>query len=186
MRFSQQLTAFAAAAATLASANSITFVNQDATQRTIVFTPSAGLQQIDSVVITGFAQTKVDFPEGWIGNAYSVSEGAPNVPGMLAEVTFQGWQGLTYFDVSAIVNPNDHDGVKELYPTTEKDVKEKQLVSGCAIFPCSKAYYHPDDVQTVTTGEEDFICTLGNPPNNVVSRDVEVELVARKFVLGKF
>lgn len=83
MRFSQQLTGFAAA--TLASANSITFVNQDATQRTIVFTSSAGLPQINSVVIAGFDQTKVDFPEGWIGNAYSVSEGAPNVPGMLAE-----------------------------------------------------------------------------------------------------
>ncbi|KAI0460020.1 hypothetical protein F5B21DRAFT_207309 [Xylaria acuta] len=186
MRFSQQLTAFAATAATLASANSITFVNQDASQRTIVFTPSAGLPQIQSVVIAGLDQAKVDFPQGWIGNAYSISEGAPNVVGMLAEVTFQGWQGMTYFDVSAIVNPNDHDGIKELYPNIEQDVKEKQSVSGCTIFPCSKAYYHPDDVQTVTTTEEDLICTLGNPPNNAVARDVEVELVARKFVLGKF
>ncbi|KAI0552075.1 hypothetical protein F4679DRAFT_95662 [Xylaria curta] len=187
MRFSQQLTALAATtAATLASANSITFVNQDATQRTIIFTPNAGLQQIEPVVIAGLDQTKVNFPDGWIGNAYSVSDGAPNVPGMLAEVTFQGWQGLTYFDVSAIVNPNDHDGVKELYPTSEQSIEEKQLISGCAIFPCSKAYYHPDDVQTVTTSAEDLICTLGNPPSNVVARDVEVELVARKFVLGKF
>ncbi|KAI1746012.1 hypothetical protein F4680DRAFT_442282 [Xylaria scruposa] len=185
MRFSQQLTALAAAA-TLASANSITFVNQDATQRTIVFTANAGLQHIEPVVIAGLDQAKVNFPDGWIGNAYSVSDGAPNVPGMLAEVTFQGWQGLTYFDVSAIVNPNDHDGVKELFPTSEQSVKEKQLISGCAVFPCSKAYYHPDDVQTVTTPAEDLICTLGNPPSNVVTRDVEVELVARKFVLGKF
>ncbi|KAI1753646.1 hypothetical protein F4782DRAFT_497137 [Xylaria castorea] len=187
MRFSQQLTAFAAAAAaTLASANSITFVNQDATQRTIVFTPNAGLQQIKPVIIAGLAQTKVNFPDGWVGNAYSVSAGAPNVPGMLAEVTFQGWQGLTYFDVSAIVNPNDHNGVKELFPTSEQSAKEKKVISGCALFPCSKAYYHPDDVQTVTTLAEDLMCTLGNPPNNAVARDVEVELVARKFVLGKF
>ncbi len=85
MRFSQQLTAFAATAATLASANSITFVNQDATQRTVVFTASAGLPSIDSVVIAGFDQAKVDVPDSWIGNAYSVSEGAPNVVGMLAE-----------------------------------------------------------------------------------------------------
>lgn len=85
MHFSHHFTAFAAAAATLASANSITFVNQDATQRTIVFTPNAGLQQMDDVVIAGFDKTQVDFPEGWIGNAYSVSEGAPNVVGMLAE-----------------------------------------------------------------------------------------------------
>lgn len=93
---------------------------------------------------------------------------------------------MTYFDVSAIVNPNDHDGIKEMYPSIEKDAKEKSLVSGCALFPCPKAYYHPNDIQTVTTAEEDFICTLGNPPNNAVARDVEVELVARKFVLGKF
>ncbi|KAI0205188.1 hypothetical protein F4808DRAFT_276651 [Astrocystis sublimbata] len=184
MRFSQQLTALAAA--TLASANSITFVNQDATQRTLIFTPNAGLPQIEPVVVAGNDQTKVDFPEGWIGNAYSVSDGAPNVPGMLAEVTFQGWGGLTYFDVSAIVNPNDHDGVKEMFPTVEQDLLQKVTLSGCSIFPCDKAYYHPDDIQTVTTLESDITCTLGNPPNNAVARDAKTELVARKFVLGKF
>ncbi|KAJ2990663.1 hypothetical protein NUW58_g2836 [Xylaria curta] len=186
MHFSRQLAAFAATAITLASANSITFVNQDATQRTIVFTPNAGLQQIDDIVIAGFDETKVEFPQGWIGNAYSVSEGAPRVPGMLAEVTFQGWNGFTYFDVSAIVNPNDHEGVKELYPVSEREAEEKKSVSGCTLFPCPKVYYHPNDIQTVTSLEEDFICTLGNPPNTKVSRDVETELVARKFVLGKF
>ncbi|KAI0525415.1 hypothetical protein F5B22DRAFT_337477 [Xylaria bambusicola] len=186
MRFSQQIAAIAATAASLASANSITFINQDATQRTIVFTPSAGLQQIDSLVIPGNSESKVDIPDYWIGNAYSVSEGNPNVPGMLAEFTFQGWQGLTYFDVSAIVNPNDHEGVKEIYPLSEQNALEKVSISGCILFPCPKAYYHPDDIQTVTTLETDFICTLGNPPTTPVARDAEVELVARKFVLGKF
>ncbi|KAI1117377.1 hypothetical protein F5Y14DRAFT_382033 [Nemania sp. NC0429] len=186
MHFLHQLTGFAAAAATLASANSITFVNQDATQRTIVFTPSAGLQTIDPIVVPGFDEAKVDFPQSWIGNAYSVSEGAPNVPGMLAEVTFQGWNGFTYFDVSAIVNPSDLDGVKELYPASQRDAKEKVAISGCAVFPCPKVYYHPDDIQTVTSTEEDFICTLGNPPNGEVARSVEMELVPRRFVLGKF
>ncbi|KAI1425936.1 hypothetical protein F5Y12DRAFT_327534 [Xylaria sp. FL1777] len=185
MRFSQQLVAFAATAASLASANSITFINQDAAQRTIYFTASAGLQQIDPVVIAGFNQAKVNIPNAWIGNAYSVSEGSPNVVGMLAEVTFQGWMGLTYFDVSAIVNPNDHKGVKELYPASEKAAKQKTVVSGCKLFPCPKVYYHPDDVQTVTSLETDLICTLGNPPTTHVTRDVEIELVARKYVLGK-
>lgn len=186
MHFSKQAATVAIAAAALASANSITFQNQDATQRTVIFTPSAGLPQIEPVVITGFGEAKVEFPNSWIGNAYSVSEGAPNVPGMLAEVTFQGWNDLTYFDVSAIVNPNDHEGVKEMYPMSEIEVAEKVSISGCALFPCDKAYYHPDDIQTVTTVEEDFICTLGNPPTNPVVRDTGAELVARKFVLGKF
>ncbi|KAF2970381.1 hypothetical protein GQX73_g3223 [Xylaria multiplex] len=186
MHFSQQLFAFAATAATLASANSITFINQDATKRTIIFTPNAGLQQIGSVVVPGNDKLKVDIPDSWIGNAYSVSEGAPSVVGMLAEFTFQGWQGLTYFDVSAIVNPNDHEGVKELYPLSQQDAKEKVSISGCDVFPCPTVYYHPDDVQTVTSLETDFICTLGNPPSNKVARDVGTELVARKYVLGKF
>ncbi|TGJ81233.1 hypothetical protein E0Z10_g7547 [Xylaria hypoxylon] len=186
MHFSQQLIAFAATAATLASANSVTFVSQDATQRTIIFTPSAGLQQIESIVIAGYDKVKVDLPEAWIGNAYSVSEGAANVVGMLAEFTFQGWSGLTYFDVSAIVNPNDHEGVKELYPASEQDTEVKVSVSGCTVFPCPTVYYHPDDVQTVTSLETDYICTLGNPPAGEVARDVGVELVARKYVLGKF
>ncbi|KAI1191929.1 hypothetical protein F5B17DRAFT_123570 [Nemania serpens] len=186
MHFLHHLAGFAAAAATLATANSITFVNQDATQRTVVFTPSAGLQEIESIVIPGFDEAKVDFPQSWIGNAYSVSAGAPDVPGMLAEVTFQGWNGLTYFDVSAIVNPTDHDGVKELYPASQKTAKQKVAISGCAVFPCPTAYYHPDDIQTVTSTEEDFICTLGNPPSTEVARDVEVQLVPRRFVLGKF
>ncbi|KAI1354870.1 hypothetical protein F5Y01DRAFT_219434 [Xylaria sp. FL0043] len=184
MRFSQQLTALAAAA-TLASANSVTFINQDATQRTVIFTPSAGLQQIDPVVIAGFDQVKVDIPDSWIGNAYSVSDGAPNVVGMLAEFTFQGWMGLTYFDVSAIVNPNDHEGVKQIYPVSEMAAQEKSSFSGCTLFPCATAYYHPDDVQTVTTQETDFVCTLGNPPTNEVARDIKTELVPRKYVLGQ-
>ncbi|KAJ3562261.1 hypothetical protein NPX13_g8630 [Xylaria arbuscula] len=185
MRFSTQIAAITATAAALASANSITFVNQDATQRTIVFTPNAGLQQIDDVVIPGNGESKVDIPEYWIGNAYSVSEGAERNPGMLAEFTFQGWNGLTYFDVSAIVNPNDHEGVKEIYPTSEQNVQEKVSISGCTVFPCAKAYYHPDDIQTVTSYETDFICTLGNPPTTE-TRDAEPKLVARKYVLGKF
>lgn len=86
MRFFTQIAAFAAAAATLASANSITFVNQDETTRKIVFTPSAGHASLDSVTVKGNDQAKVDnIPQGWIGNAYSVSEGAPEVVGMLAE-----------------------------------------------------------------------------------------------------
>jgi hypothetical protein len=88
--------------------------------------------------------------------------------------------------VSAIVNPSDLNGVKELYPVSESAAKEKTAVSGCTLFPCAKVYYHPDDVQTVTSLETDLICTLGNPPDNNVAREVEVELVARKYVLGKF
>merc|ERR1711964_885221 len=47
-------TIFAATAlATLASAGSVHFVNQDSTQRTTIFTPNAGLESIPELVIAG-------------------------------------------------------------------------------------------------------------------------------------
>ncbi|KAI6081877.1 DNase1 protein [Hypoxylon rubiginosum] len=185
MRFFAQIAAFAAVAASLASANSLTFINQDDTTRKIVFTPNAGLPTIDSVTVQGNDQVKVEVPNGWIGNAYSVSEGATDSPGMLAEVTFQGWNDLTYFDVSAIVNGNDKDGVKQMYPATQLSALTKTLVSGCRNFPCNSAYYQPDDIQTVSTEETDLIVTLGNTASDVAARDAEPQLVARHYVLGK-
>lgn len=182
MQFTTQLTILGFAAAALA--NSVTFINQDSTKRLIVITPSAGHAEINSVEIAGHDQAKVEFPHGWIGNAYSVSEGAENIPGMLAEVTFQGWDDITYFDVSAIVDPNDHNGVKEMYPASELNAKVKSLYSGCKKFPCNTAYYLPDDVQTVTTTEVDIICTLGNS-DNLESRETESHYVSRNYVLGK-
>ncbi|KAI0169603.1 DNase1 protein [Hypoxylon sp. FL1284] len=185
MRFSAQVAAFAAAMATLASANTLTFVNQDGATRKIVFTPNAGLPAVDSVTVPGNGQLKVNMPSGWIGNAYSVSEGAPDIPGMLAEVTFQGWNDLTYFDVSAIVNANDKVGVKQMFPASQASSDPKTSTSGCAIFPCNTAYYQPDDIQTVSTTETDIFVTLGNSPSDVASREAKPELVARNFVLGK-
>ncbi|KAI5918569.1 DNase1 protein [Camillea tinctor] len=184
MHFLAQLAAFATAA-TVVSANTMTFVNQDDTPRHIVFTPSEGYQPVNSVDVAGNGQVTVDIPTSWIGNAYSVSQGAQDAPGMLAEVTFQGWNDLTYFDVSAIVNPNDHVGVKQMFPATEMNATPKSSVSGCEVFPCNTAYYQPDDVQTVSTKETDIIITLGTP-SNVGSRDVESQRVSRNFVLGKF
>ncbi|KAI1376454.1 DNase1 protein [Hypoxylon crocopeplum] len=185
MRFFTRTTAFAAATATLANANSMTFVNQDSTTRNIVFTPSEGHEPIETVTVAGNEQKKVDFPYSWIGNAYSVSEGAADNPGMLAEVTFQGWNDLTYFDVSAIINPADHDGVKQMYPASEISALVKTALSGCIVFPCSTAYYLPNDIQTVTTTETDLVVTLGNSASDVAAREVQPTLVSRNYVLGK-
>ncbi|KAI1103276.1 hypothetical protein F4804DRAFT_333477 [Jackrogersella minutella] len=185
MRFFTQIAAFAAAAATLASANTVKFINQDDTTRKIVFTPSAGYPAVASVTIQGNQPKTVDIPDSWVGNAYSVSEGAPDVPGMLAEFTFQGWSDLTYYDVSAIVNPADTVGVKQIFPASQLEATPKTLASGCLLFPCATAYYAPQDVQTVTTTETDLIVTLGNAAN-VASREVQPgTLVPRHYVLGK-
>ncbi len=184
MYFVSQLAALAFTAATMVSANTLTFINQDSTKRTIVITPSAGHEQISSVEIEGLGQAEVSFPQGWIGNAYSVSEGEANNPGMLAEVTFQGWNDLTYFDVSAIVEPNDINGVKLMYPASQATQSTKSTFSGCEAFPCDTAYYHPDDIQTVTTTEVDLYVTLGNYVG-VESREAGPKYFPRNYVLGK-
>ncbi|WYZ38858.1 hypothetical protein EsH8_III_000772 [Colletotrichum jinshuiense] len=168
--------------AALVAANTVTFKSLDDVSRTVHFTPNAGLASVDSVEVPANGEIVVDMPIGWIGNWYSVSEGADNVAGMLGEVAFNGWNGLTYFDVSAIVDPTDHNGVKKMWPAKGTDP-----ISGCDFFPCNNAYYLPDDVQTKVTTETDLICTLGN--NGVVSRDVddhhESPSYKRDFVAGK-
>lgn len=183
MQFITKLATLAMAAATV-SANTVTFVNQDSTTRQVVFTPSSGHESISTVTVAGSASQVVTIPESWIGNWYAVADGSSSGAGMLGEVTFQGWQGLTYFDVSAIVNAADITGVKQIYPASQATLSIKTTVSGCEVFPCNSAYYSPDDIQTVTTTETDLICTLGT--SSSTSKRDEVALVARKFVLGKF
>lgn len=75
---------------------------------------------------------------------------------MLGEVCFNSWGGISFFDVSAIVNPNDKNNVKQLWPASAATP-----VSGCTTFPCNDAYYLPDDIQTKGTNEDDLVCTLG-------------------------
>ncbi|KAI0014921.1 DNase1 protein [Xylariomycetidae sp. FL0641] len=187
MRFLAEFAAFAAGAATLAQANTVTFQSLDSTDRTLIWTPSAGQPELPSVEVPGNGEITVDIPEGYIGNAYSVSAGAPSVVGMLAEFTFNGWDGLTYFDVSAIPNPSDHNGVKQIYPASEvkSDITQLKTFSGCVSFPCATAYYHPNDIQTVSTEETDLIVTLGNASGNEARDEVEPKYFPRNYVLGK-
>ncbi|KAF4624499.1 hypothetical protein G7Y89_g13673 [Cudoniella acicularis] len=174
MQLINNLLLAATALATLAAAGSVNFVNQDGTTRTIKFTANSGLEAIPDLIIKGYGTATQDFPEAWIGNWYSVSEGAADVPGMLGEVRFNGYAGANYFDVSAIVNPNDKDGVKEIFPKNSNTP-----VSGCQTFPCSNAYNQPDDIATLSTTDDELVCLLGNLSNErkrgLVSR------VSRRF-----
>lgn len=147
------------ALASLVAANSVHFVNQDNTERTIVFTAQEPMAKIPSIVIPPGGSGDATFPQGWIGNWYSVSKGKKDVPGMLGEVRFNGWNGHTYFDVSAIVDPNDHDGVKIITPKNFETP-----YSGCQTFPCANAYNVWDDIATLSTPDTDLICLLGNLP----------------------
>lgn len=145
-----------AASAAVANAATVTFWTLDDVQRTVHFTPSAGHSEIESVVVNNKENKTVEFPDQYIGNFYAIADGKENKPGMLGEVTFGGFGGLTFFDVSAIVNPADHTGVKQMWPA-----KETGPMSGCLSFPCGNAYWLPDDVQTKVTHSTDLMTTLG-------------------------
>jgi len=155
MQLSKTLSLLAAATVALAQ-NQLTFISQDDLHRTVYFTPSDGYEWLKPVRVEGWRQVSTSVPQGWIGNYYSITDGKHNKPGMLGEVTFQGWEGKTYFDVSAIVDDGDHNGVKVMYPAVAKEP-----TSGCERYPCGNAYYQPNDKQTKVTQESHIVTTLG-------------------------
>lgn len=168
MQYSTKLAMLASA--TLASAtNYVTLVNMDSTDRTIVWT---GTSSIDNTDVPGNTNVTIEVPYGWVGNGYSVSSGKElGTPGMLAEFAWNSYADATYFDVSAIVDSTDTEGVYQMYPVDTQDP-----VSGCWSFACSNAYYLPDDVQTKATTSEHIIVTLGAGTidnTETTKRDVE-------------
>ncbi|KAF5663570.1 Dnase [Fusarium denticulatum] len=156
MKFATALVGLVASA-TYAAAASVTFVTLDDKERTIIFTPDPGYEGPESVTVSSAKEVTVDFPDKYIGNFYAVQKGKADQPGMLGEVTFGGWNGKTYFDVSAIVDPNDKDNVKQMWPKSAATP-----MSGCETFPCDNCYWLPDDLQTKVTDEVDLITTLGD------------------------
>ena len=157
MQFSAATLGLVASFVTAVTAGKVTFWTLDDKVRTIYFTPNPGSANIDSVTVSNAEKTTVDFPEPYVGNFYAVQKGKENSPGMLGEVNFSGWNGKTYFDVSAIVDAGDKDNVKQMWP-----VDSQSPMSGCEVFPCDNAYYLPDDVQTKVTEENHIITTLGS------------------------
>ncbi|KZZ96568.1 DNase1 protein [Moelleriella libera RCEF 2490] len=155
MHFPSAILALLASAAAV-SASSVTFWTLDDAKRTIYFTPNAGFPNIEPVTCDKSQKLKVNFPDKWIGNFYAVQKGQENKPGMLGEVNFNSWGGMTFFDVSAIVDPSDKNNVKQMWPASGPSP-----MSGCETFPCNNAYWLFDDVQTKVTHESDLITTLG-------------------------
>jgi hypothetical protein len=169
----------AALVSTAAAVNTMQFVNQDSTARTIYFTSNPGMETIEPLTINGTQTANQTFAEGWTGNFYSVSEGAVNKPGMLGEVAWNSWNGITFFDVSAIVDPTDVNGVKQIFPS-----EETETISGCESFPCAHVYVLPDDIQTKSTSTTSLVCLLGSAPVSTRRRGAVAE-AARDIVVKR-
>jgi len=166
MQFTNIIAAAVIGFAATAFADTVTFKNLDSTPKTIYFTGQLNMAgapaTLELAANAVFTQT---FTNNWNGNFYSVSSGSPATPGMLGEVNFSA--GTVWYDVSAIINPNDLTGVKQLYTDAATDP-----VSGCDSYAerCSAVYMAPDDVQTKSTSLRDLICTVGNAAAPVAAR----------------
>ncbi|CAN8095518.1 unnamed protein product [Discula destructiva] len=145
-----------AALASVVSAGTVTFQSMDNIDRTVVWT---GSSPIEDTFVPGGQNVSVTVPTGYVGNVYSYCAGETDTPGMLAEFAFNSWASSTFFDVSAIVDQNDHSNVYQMYPADTMDP-----VSGCDTFACANAYYLPDDIQTKSTTSDHIIVTLGGGP----------------------
>lgn len=174
MQFNTLLLA-ASALATLAAAatNTVEFINQDSTSRTVYFT---GTNYVPALSVPGNSAANATFTNSWIGNWYSVSAGAENKTGMLGEVTWQGYGGANYFDVSSIVNSDDFEGVKQIFP---KDAKTP--VSGCQTDSCASQYNKWDDVATLSTFETTLVCLIGNIDSTTTTDTANERRHARDF-----
>lgn len=164
-------------AAVSAATNVVTFKSLDGVSRTVYITPNAGIEGPDPVAVAAGASVDVELVEGFVGNAYAIHDGAEIAAGMLAEFNFQGWNDLTYFDVSAIINSSDVDNISEMYPADEPSTP----TSGCSSWPCDNAYYIWDDVQTKSTDQVHLIVTLSTN-NYAASSKRASENVGRRFL----
>jgi hypothetical protein len=198
MQFFTTIASAALALATLASCtNTVLFINQDNFTKNVVFTSQAdlGLAPMPNLIIPGFGSANQTFAAGFIGNWYSFNDGSDNVPGMLGEVSFNSWEELNFFDVSAIVNPDDDAGVKMLFPMGMSLKEATTPRSGCNTVgkvKCLHQYNAWDDIATQSTLSTELVCLLGN--KNTTDDDTKtrrgqssrrsVELFPRSYVTG--
>ncbi|KAF7959231.1 hypothetical protein EAE96_002746 [Botrytis aclada] len=141
--------------------NTLQFISQDTNERTVFFTPNAGSAELPSFFVPARSvdtNAVVHLPQGWSGSFKAVLSGEnPDVPKVTGEITFQGWQGATYYTVSAVQNCCDNSGIRYLA------AEYSGPTSGCiqAPFPCTESYSRPGDIQVKSSPDVDFICILG-------------------------
>ncbi|PQE06869.1 DNase1 protein [Rutstroemia sp. NJR-2017a BVV2] len=159
---------------TATATNTLTFHNLFSTPRLLQFVPVPASYAIPKRLIPAHSSFSISTPL-WNGLFKAVapdtSEHGPETT-VIGEVCFDCWQGITFFDVSAIWNCCDNSGVHwmgSVEPSASgKGVQElwnqasaKGEISGCRTFPCDGVYNLPDDEQTKSTREDEIMVVLG-------------------------
>lgn len=146
------------------AANVIHFYNTDAQPRQICWSPQAGYKGIKNTYLAPWSHDiRVELDQvGWRGSFKAVNSGGNcDDKHVISEVVLQGWEGVTWFAVSAIDNRLDNSGIRFLWPT-----RSHEPSSGCWTFPCDNVWnYAPpkDQGKTRVTGETELDCNVGNP-----------------------
>lgn len=159
MQFFKSILAVSALAS-IASANSLTFVSQDSMDRTVYFTAAAGQPAVGPVVLKGHTTETTEIPQAWNGNFWAVHDGDENIgTGMLGEMNFNTFDDLTFYDVSSITAPTDLNNIKMIFPTNSNTP-----TAGCQSYEttCDNCYnVWNDNFASKASLETDFTVLVG-------------------------
>ncbi|TGO51512.1 hypothetical protein BOTNAR_0353g00040 [Botryotinia narcissicola] len=140
--------------------NTIEFVACDNEDRIISFTSHVQCEDIEDIHHKGGENFTIEIPLNWGGTVMAKKHGAVHpIHRIQAEFQWQGFEGKTHYDASAITNQTDNSGIRFVYPAGQGDVYEAR--SGCTVYPCDNAYLQPDDVQTKVTRQTDMLIEIG-------------------------
>jgi len=172
MQFFKSIIAVTALASITSATNTLTFVSQDSTDRSIFFTSAFGLAPVGPLVLKGLQTVTTEIPEQWSGNFWGVIDGDENIgSGALGEMTFNAWGGLTFFDMSMIVVPDDINNIKMIMPK-----KSNTPTAGCLDYTtvCHNAYNVWDEnLASKSTLETEFTVLVGTPqPTRRHAKDI--------------
>jgi hypothetical protein len=140
---------------TSVSANSISFYSWDIVDQYLCSTQPAGYQDFSGLVVhphSGDNQLIIYPPANWEGAIHTVyADESCDDPHIVAEFRFQGFNGYTYYDISAVDNCCDQVSVHWVQPKYSLTPW-----SGCVTFPCDGSYTKPGDIETKSTPDIDM------------------------------
>ncbi|TGO38389.1 hypothetical protein BHYA_0076g00400 [Botrytis hyacinthi] len=140
--------------------NTIEFIAYDNEDRIISFTSHVQCEDIEDIHHKGGENFTIEIPLNWGGTVMAKKYGAVHpIHRIQAEFQWQGFEGKTHYDASAITNHTDNSGIRFIYPAGQGNVYEAR--SGCTVYPCDNAYLQPDDVQTKVTRQTDMVIEIG-------------------------
>ncbi|KAF7954639.1 hypothetical protein EAE96_005758 [Botrytis aclada] len=146
--------------AVVSGRNTIHFKALDNVPRIISFTSHPECADIEEIHHRGGEDFMIEMPPYWAGTVMArLYGGVHPINRAIAEFKWQGFEGKTHYDASAVDNHTDNTGVHWVYPAGLGHIPEAR--SGCTVFPCDNAYLLWDDVQTRVTYQTDMVVEIG-------------------------